>query len=234
MKLSTAIQLVAASGVVALAFVTAGCTVENVIIRERSWEAPGSAVLFGEVKNNSGAYAAQVQVKGSLFDAGGTVVASPTSWVCPTIIKPWDSIPFAISYIGPSPVADYDLHVESIPTEPVPDANLRVSDLRTDEDEHDRVHVLGLITNTGAERYEHVLVCVAFFDSSGKVDGFLLGYAPDVDPAQRAFFDVFSSPMVEGGPSSNAVTYRVWVQPGLTAATGYAYRGYVSTDKLPF
>jgi len=232
MKPARGLQFLVACAALALAAIAGGCTVKNVNIRPPEYEG-GSTHIFGEVDNPTGGYAKYVQVKGSLFDGGGTVVASPTFWVCSSIIKPNDTLAFGTYYHGASPIANYELHVESIPMEPVPDAALSISDLQVIENEYGNLGIKGVITNTGSERYEHIKVCAAFYDSSGKVDGFLFNYAPDVDPGQRASFDVFGSPF-GGEPSSNAVTYRLWLEPSRTASTGYMYRGYVSTEKTPF
>jgi hypothetical protein len=222
------LRFLVAAAALALAALAGGCTVKNVNIRPPDYEG-GSTHIFGEIENPTGGYAKYVQVKGALLDAQGTVIASPTFWTCSSIIKPNDTLAFGTYYNGTSPIANYDLKVESIPMAPVPDANLEISGLQVNRGEDDRLHIVGLVTNTGSEGYEGLRVCAAFYDSSGKVDGFLLNYAADVGPGQRASFDVFTSPF-GGEPSSHSVSYRVWVQP--TGGTSFMDRGYVSTDKL--
>jgi len=208
---------------------TVSCTVQNVNIRPPE-TAGGSTEIFGEIKNNTDGYARDLQVKGQLLDATGTVLASPYFWTCTLDIKPQDTVAFGTYYTGTESIASYDLKVEGTTTAPLPDVNLSISDVRTDRDQNGRLHVLGTITNTGSERYERILVCVAFYDSSGRVDGYINEYAPDVDPGQRAAFDVFGAPF-GGEPSSASVSYRLWVQP--RGGTAFMGRGYVSTEKLP-
>ena len=230
MKPARGLRFLVATAALVLALVAVGCTtVENVTIRPPQYEG-GPTDIFGEVNNHTGGYA-QVQVKGSLFDAGGTVVDSPYFWVCPLVIKPYDTVVTGTYYSGKATIANYELHVESIPMEPVPDAALSISDLQVIENEYGNLGIKGVITNTGAERYEHVMVCAAFYDSQGKPDAFLLDYAPDVGPGQRAAFDLFSSPF-GGEPSERSVAFRLWVQP--TGGTSFMDRGYVSTEKTPF
>ena len=224
------LRLLVATGAVVLALVAVGCTIQNVNIRPPQYEGD-STHIFGEVKNDTDGYAGRVQmgVTGSLFDARGIVIATPFFRVCPNMVKPHDAIPFSASYRGTSPVANYELHLEIIPIAPVPDASLSISGVSVERDEHDSVHVLGMVTNTGSERYEDITVCAAFYDSSGKVDGFLINYPPDIDPGQTTSFDAVS--LFESEPSSGAVSYRLWAQP--REAGGWLDRAPVSTDKLP-
>lgn len=230
MKPARGLRFLVACAALTSAALAVGCTIQNVTIRPPEYEG-GSTTIFGEVKNHTGGYAKYVQVKGALLDAQGTVIASPNFWVCPLVIKPYDTVVTGTYYSGKATIADYELHVESIPMEPVPDATLSISDLQVIENEYGNLGIKGVITNTGAERYEHVMVCAAFYDSQGKPDAFLLDYAPDVGPGQRAAFDLFSSPF-GGEPSERSVAYRLWVQP--TGGTSFMDRGYVSTEKTPF
>ena len=234
MKPAKGLRFLVATAALVLALVAVGCTtVENVTIRPPQYEGD-STTIFGEVENHTAGYARGVRVKGSLFDAGGTVVDSPYFWVCPLVIKPYDTVVTGTYYSGKATIANYELHVESTPMEPVPDAALSISDLQVIENEYGNLGIEGVITNTGTESYEHISVCAAFYDASGKVDGFLFAFAPDVDPGQTASFDLSHSPLVEQGePSSNAVTYRLWLEPFRNTCTGCTYKGYVSTGKLP-
>ena len=228
------LRFLVASAALVSAALAVGCTVENVNIRPAENESE-STFIFGEVKNPTDGYA-EVRVNGSLFDAGGNVVDSLFAEVCGRAIKPHETIPFRTSYresTARTPIANYELHVDSTPTQPLPDASLAISDLRVEAHEPDYTEIAGTVTNTGSERYEGVTVCAAFYDSSGKVDGLLSGLMEDtIDPGRWASFWVHGA-MVGGGPTPDAVTYRLWIGPEPGRLPSPGDRAPVSTDKLP-
>jgi hypothetical protein len=172
------------------------------------YETPVGGLLgLGEVANDTGGPAENVQIVVMLYNAAGELQASLETWAARDIIPDGETAPFGVLFSDPP--ADVGGHQIAIVTgERVFHIEERFADLELISHQGGPAgalfRVTGTVFNAGETTAQDVTLTVTLYDAGDQVTGFRQSALPDpLFPGQIAPFDIRLSP---GGPSAERYT----------------------------
>jgi LysM repeat protein len=178
------------------------------------YETPmGSLWCLGEVMNNTGASMEQVQVAVSLYDDGGEIVATGSTFTEFDIIPNEGKMPFALLFPEPPPNLSHH-QVVALSGVTVAHWGRNYMDLSIESDRGEasgeRAYVVtGQVRNTGQYNAEQIRIVVTAYDADGRVVGIRRGSpeAQTLGVGESSPFEVSLSSL--GG---QVITHTVQVQ----------------------
>ena len=152
-------------------------------------------LVYGDMVNGTGSVQELVAVTGTFFDAQGQVAASADNIVdyWPFDIVPvGGQLPFELTVLDIQQAADFDLIVDSQPSDQAPHQNFNVSNVESWSDEG--VYCLvGELENRGDFLNEYVVIVAVLFDNQNQMLGFGEYYEPEPEEGLTEFpleFDI--------------------------------------------
>jgi hypothetical protein len=163
----------------------------------------GSLYIVGEVKNNLSSMVNYVQIVGTFYDAGGTIIDSDFTYTDLDYLRPGEKSPFRLIISDEavaSRIENYTLSVNWEPVNADPAAVAEATVLMIEEGEQREAEfggyeVIGQITNGGTSSTEYVKVTATFYDENGRVIDTDYTYTDPSDLAagQSAPFEIRTS-----------------------------------------
>jgi len=152
-------------------------------------------LVYGDIVNGTGSVQQIVAVSGTFFDAQGQVVAGADNIVdyWPFDIVPAEGrLPFELTVLDIQQTADFDLIVDSRPSDQSPHQNFDVANVEAWSDEG--VYCLaGELENRGDFLNEYVAIVAVLFDDQNQMLGFGEYYEPEPEQGLTEFpleFDI--------------------------------------------
>jgi hypothetical protein len=163
----------------------------------------GSLYIVGEVKNNLSSMVNYVQIVGTFYDAGGTIIDSDYTYTDLDYLRPGEKSPFRLIISDEavaSRIENYTLSVNWEPVNADPAAVAEATVLTIEEGEQREAEfggyeVVGQVTNGGTRNTEYVKVTATFYDENGRVIDTDYTYTDPSDLAagQSAPFEIRTS-----------------------------------------
>ena len=163
----------------------------------------GSLYIVGEVKNNLSSMVNYVQIVGTFYDAGGTIIDSDYTYTDLDYLRPGEKSPFRLIISDEavaSRIENYTLSVNWEPVNADPAAVAEATVLTIEEGEQREAEfggyeVIGQVTNGGTRNTEYVKVTATFYDENGGVIDTDYTYTDPSDLAagQSAPFEIRTS-----------------------------------------
>lgn len=188
-----------------LGVLAASCFVAS----SRVYQSGNNFVFVGEARNATNADVVQSYVKVQYLDSLGNVLATDFVAPCTRTLQAGASAPVTDTLVdGGLSVASVQTTVQWVTAGHRDPAALAFSNLDVSQS-GTTLFAAGTVTNTGADSYAGVHVCMAAYDVNGVVVGVADGYLanPTIGAGASSTFD-FTGSMPSGVPAS---TYKLWV-----------------------
>ncbi len=141
----------------------------------------GGLLLYGEMVNNANSSQELTLVSGVFYDAQGQLIADQENiidyWPI-DIVPPGGRMPFELTVLEVENAANFDLSVQSQPSEQSPHQNFEFSDL--DQLSEEGIYCLtGQLRNLGGPLQKYVVIMAVLYDEQDRMLGFGEYYEPD-------------------------------------------------------
>lgn len=179
------------------------------ILSSSSFTVSGTGHIVGEVQNDTGQNVAFVKVVASVYDSGGTLVGTESTYTDLDILTPGQRSPFEIIILNISAAAtSYQLSGQWRVTTDQPLRGLTILSHREQVDRAGYHHIIGEVRNDTGQPVEFVKIVGAFYDGSGKVVATESTYTEldRLEPGQTSPFEMIALYW------HNAVRYELQVQ----------------------
>jgi hypothetical protein len=131
--------------------------------------APGSLVIVGEVLNDSEQDLRFVEIVGTFFDGGGTLVGTDSTYAALMTVEEGSRAPFRLMALGlPPSLANYDLRVNYVVTDEDP-LRVEVLSQRAFRGEGGVYHIVGEVRNPYDHALSSVDIVATYYDAAYQV-----------------------------------------------------------------
>lgn len=159
-------------------------------IKVDSDELDNGIIFYGEFVNNTDTTQELTNITGTFYNAQGQVTATEDQifdyWPI-EIIPAGESIPFELAVTDIDDIADFDLHIESQPSDQALHQNFQITSL--EQYTANNLYCLsGQLQNQGAQLQDYLTIIAVLYDADDHVIGFGEYFGPDAGNVQNDQF----------------------------------------------
>jgi hypothetical protein len=169
-------------------------------------------LIYGDIVNGTGSVQEIAAVTGTFFDTQGEVVSGAENVIdyWPFDVVPVEGrLPFELTVLGSQQIADFELVVDSRPSDQVPHQNFNVANI--EQLQEDGVYcLLGELENRGDFLNEYVLILAVLFDGQDQMLNFGEYYEPEPVEGLTEFPLEFDICVDVGDKTIDRYEWRAW------------------------